>query len=281
MSNNNFLIHFGKKVLDLNSPKVMGILNLTPDSFYDGGQYNSGKDLLNKIGNMLKEGADIIDIGAASTRPGAIEISEEEEKKRLLPPIKKISTTFPEAIISVDTYRSEVASLAIANGAHIINDISGGTFDKNMFKTIADLKVPYILMHINGTPKNMQDNPEYSNVVENIVHFFEKQLHELKTFGVTQNIILDPGFGFGKNLDHNYNLLKNLDQLKTLGHPILAGFSRKSMINKLLNTLPKEALNGTTAVNTIALLNGANILRVHDVKEAKEAVKIYNYYKSV
>jgi dihydropteroate synthase len=259
----------------------MGILNLTPDSFYDGGKYNSDKDLLQKVEIMLKEGANIIDIGAASTRPGASEISEEEEIKRLIPNIKKISKHFPEAIISVDTYRSKIAYEAIENGALMINDISGGTFDENMFKTIADLNVPYILMHIKGTPGNMQNNPEYSNVVEDVLRFFKEQLQKLDAFNVTKNIILDPGFGFGKNLDHNYILLKKLETIKALGFPLLVGVSRKSMINKVLETSPNDALNGTTVLNTIALLNGANILRVHDVNEAVEAVKIYSYYKSV
>lgn len=281
MINENFIIRFKSMELDLNTPKVMGILNLTPDSFYDGGKLNSDKDLLSKVETMITEGADIIDIGAVSTRPGAIDISEEEEKKRLLQAIKKIRDAFPETFISVDTYRSEVASRAINKGAKIINDISGGTFDKKMFETIADLKVPYILMHINGRPKNMQDNPAYENVTIDVIQFFEKQLKTLNELKVNNNIILDPGFGFGKNLEHNYELLKNLEQIKAIGYPILAGVSRKSMINKVLGTLPIDALNGTTVTNTIALLNGANILRVHDAKAAKEAIKIYNYYKTV
>lgn len=276
-----FRLQFGDKELDLNTPKIMGILNLTPDSFYDGGKFNSDNDIHIRVETMLLEGADIIDIGAVSTKPGADEVSEEEELNRLLPVVKTISSVFPETIISVDTYRSEVARLSINEGAHIINDISGGTFDKQMAQTIAELNVPYILMHIKGSPKNMQDKPEYKNVTNDVFSFFEKQLEILNSYQVYDNIILDPGFGFGKNLEHNYKLLKNLDKLKRLGYPILAGVSRKSMINKVLDSLPENALNGTTVVNTIALLNGANILRVHDVKAANEAIKICNYYKTV
>ncbi len=277
----NFIMHFGDKKIDLNTPKVMGILNLTPDSFYDGGKYNSENSFPSRAKNMLTEGTDIIDMGAVSMRPGAVEVPEDEEMRRLLPVIKKISSLFPDAIISVDTCRSEVARQSINAGAHIINDISGGTFDKHMAKTIAELKVPYILMHIKGSPENMQDNPAYENVTNEIIRYFERQLKILNSYQVNGNIILDPGFGFGKNLNHNYKILKNLERIKTLGYPILVGVSRKSMINKVLGSLPKNALNGTTVANTIALLNGANILRVHDVKAAKEAIKIYNYYKTV
>ncbi len=201
MINENFIIRFDSRELDLNSPKVMGILNLTPDSFYDGGEYKSEKDFLSKVETMLIDGADIIDIGAVSTRPGATEVSADEEIKRLLPAIKKISSSFPEAIISIDTYRSEVARQSINGGAHIINDISGGTLDAQMAQTIAELKVPYILMHIQGSPKNMQNNPAYENVTSDVIKFFEKQLKTLNALQVSNNIILDPGFGFGKNLE--------------------------------------------------------------------------------
>ena len=257
----------------------MGILNLTPDSFYDGGLYKDEKAFLSRVEKMLEEGAGIIDIGAVSTRPGANDVSLEDETKRLVPAIQKISKEFPEAILSVDTYRSEVAQQAIGAGAHIINDISGGTFDPGMFSTIAQLQVPYILMHIKGTPKNMQHNPIYSDVVEEIKSFFEQQLSKLEELSVTENIILDPGFGFGKTLEANYTILKELSSFKELGCPLLVGISRKSMINKVLGTKPKDALNGTTAIHTLALLNGANILRVHDVKEAVEAVKLMEVYK--
>ena len=222
---------------------------------------------------MIEQGADIIDIGAMSTRPGAINFTEEEEIKRIEPVIKTLIKHFPDAVFSVDTFRSKVAKMSAENGIHIINDISGGTIDKNMFKTISKLNIPYVMMHIQGTPQNMQKNPVYDNVVEDIYNYFSKKIAELNNLGFNK-IILDPGFGFGKTVEHNYKLLKELKYFKKLNLPILVGISRKSMINKVLGTTPAEALNGTTVLNTIALMNGANILRVHDVKEAKEAVKI-------
>jgi len=257
----------------------MGILNLTPDSFYDGGKYKSGADILLHVEQMINEGVDIIDIGAVSTRPGANEINDNEELNRLLPAFENIITAFPEIIISIDTFRSEVARKLIDAGAHIINDISGGTFDHKMFELIAEIKVPYILMHIQGTPENMQENPVYQNVTLEVMDFFRTQLSKLEKLGVKDNIILDPGFGFGKTVYNNYQLLKDLDQFKQLRHPVMAGVSRKSMINKVLGTKPESALNGTTALHTIALLNGANILRVHDVKEAKEVVMLLETYR--
>ena len=272
-------LHLKNKTISLEKPIVMGILNLTPDSFFDGGFYKDEKAFLSRVEKMLEEGAGIIDIGAVSTRPGANDVSLEDETKRLLPAIQKISKEFPKAMLSVDTYRSEVAQKAIGAGAHIINDISGGTFDPGMFGTIAQLQVPYVLMHIKGTPKNMQQNPIYSDVVEEIKSFFEQQLSKLKELSVTENIILDPGFGFGKTLEANYTILKELSSFKELGCPLLVGVSRKSMINKVLETKPKDALNGTTVLHTLALLNGANILRAHDVKEAVEAVKLMEVYK--
>ncbi|MCD4727285.1 MAG: dihydropteroate synthase [Pirellulales bacterium] len=272
---NNITLKCGTKTIDLSKPLIMGILNLTPDSFYDGGKYNSEKDILCQTEKMINEGAAIIDIGAVSTRPGAEDISEKEEIKKLTPVIKSLKNHFPSLTISVDTYRSTIAENMINNGADIINDISGGCFDKKMLEIIAKYDVPYILMHIKGTPKNMQKNPVYTDVVKEIKDFFKTQLSQIKKIkGNTNNIILDPGFGFGKTLEHNYQILNNLKEFKTLGQPILVGVSRKSMINKLLNTTPAKALNGTTVLNTISLLNGANILRVHDVKEAVEAVKI-------
>jgi dihydropteroate synthase len=267
------------KTINFQKPLIMGILNLTPDSFYDGGLYSDEKSFLLKVEKMLEEGADIIDIGAVSTRPGADDVSLKDETKRLIPAIRKISQKFPEAILSVDTYRSEVAKSAIETGAHIINDISGGVFDPEMLRTIAQLKVPYILMHIKGTPKNMQQNPIYPDVMKEITGFFKQQLSKLKELGVTENIILDPGFGFGKSLEDNYTILKNLSSFKDLGCHLLVGVSRKSMINKVLGTKPSEALNGTTVIHTLALLKGANILRVHDVREAEEAVKLVEVYK--
>ncbi|MCD6113500.1 MAG: dihydropteroate synthase [Bacteroidales bacterium] len=261
------------KIIRFNRPLVMGILNVTSDSFYDGGKYNTEKAQIEHSKIMIEQGADIIDIGAMSTRPGAINFTEEEEIKRIEPVIKTLIKHFPDAVFSVDTFRSKVAKMSAENGIHIINDISGGTIDKNMFKTISKLNIPYVMMHIQGTPQNMQKNPVYNNVVEDIYNYFSKKIAELNNLGFNK-IILDPGFGFGKTVQHNYKLLKELKYFKKLNLPILVGISRKSMINKVLGTTPAEALNGTTVLNTIALMNGANILRVHDVKEAKEAVKI-------
>lgn len=252
----------------------MGILNATPDSFYDGGQNNSVDTAVQRAGQILQEGGDIIDIGAASTRPGAKEVSVDEELQRLIPVVKAVAAAYPDAIISVDTYRAKVAEEAIAAGAHMVNDISGGTMDSGMFATVAKLKVPYILMHIQGTPQTMQQNPEYVDVVADVLLYLSKKTNELKCLGVT-DIIIDPGFGFGKTIEHNYQLLNGLDQLRLLGYPILAGLSRKGMIYKPLGLTPEEALPGTIAANTIALEKGASILRVHDVKEAVQAVKGY------
>ncbi len=267
--------------IDLSTPAVMGILNITPDSFYDGGKYTGRDALLRQAEKMLAEGAAILDLGAASSRPGAEEVPEDEELERLLPAVENLLSVFPDAIISVDTYRSKVAKSAVEAGAHIINDISGGTFDDKMFQTVADLNVPYVLMHIKGTPQNMQNNPRYVDVVQEVKYFFKRQLRKLRDAGVTKNIILDPGFGFGKTLENNYELLKDLASFTDLGCPVLTGISRKSMINKVLHITPDEALNGTTVLNTIALLNGANILRVHDVKEAVEVVRLVEFYGGV
>lgn len=261
------------KTLRFKSPLVMGILNITPDSFFDGGNYNNEKAQIEQVKIMLEQGADIIDIGAMSTRPGAKNFTEQEEINRIKPVLKKLLKKFPDTIFSVDTYRSEVAKISADNGVHIINDISGGEIDKNMFKTIAKLNIPYILMHMQGTPQNMQKNPVYNNVVEDVYNYLSEKIIELNNLGF-EKIILDPGFGFGKTVQHNYKLLKELKYFKKMNLPILVGVSRKSMINKVLGTIPAEALNGTTVLNTIALLNGANILRVHDVKEAKQAIKI-------
>ena len=253
----------------------MGILNITPDSFYDGGKYKNEADILFQTEKMLTEGATFIDVGAYSSRPGAAHISEKEELKRILPVIELLVKYFPEIIISVDTFRSEIAKKTIENGAAIINDISGGKMDEKMFQTVAELQVPYILMHMLGTPQNMQQNPVYEDVTKDIIRFFSEQifkLHQLKM----NDIIIDMGFGFGKTLQHNYEILSNLALFKNLDAPILIGVSRKSMLYKPLDITANEALNATTAANTIALLNGANILRVHDVKEAVEAIKIVN-----
>ena len=272
-------INCNQNLVDLSSPKVMGILNITPDSFFDGGKYKNETEILSHVEKMLFEGATFIDVGAYSSKPGATHISENEELQRIVPVIKLLIKNFPDIIISVDTFRSSVARETINAGAAIINDISGGNMDKKMFETVADLKVPYILMHMLGTPQNMQLNPVYKDVTQEIISFFAEQifkLHQLKL----NDIIIDVGFGFGKTNNHNFEILKNLSLFKSLDAPILAGISRKSMLYKALDISAQEALNATTSANTIALLNGANILRVHDVKEAVEAVKIMNQLSS-
>ena len=261
------------KLIDLSTPKVMGILNITPDSFFDGGKYNNEKAILDQTKKMLSDGATFIDVGAYSSRPGAKHISEEEELARIVPVIELLVKTFPEIIISVDTFRSKVAYETIKAGAALINDISGGKLDDNMFATVGELKVPYILMHMQGSPQNMQQNPTYQNVITEIISFFAEQIEKLSALHVA-DVIIDVGFGFGKTVDHNYEILQKLKLFKNLDAPILAGVSRKSMLYKVLDITAKEALNATTVANTIALMNGANILRVHDVKEAVEAVKI-------
>ncbi len=260
-------------LVDLTKPKVMGILNVTPDSFFDGGKYKNERDILEQAERMLSEGATFIDVGAYSSRPGAEHISEEEELQRMLPVVELLIKNFPEIIISIDSFRSRVVEESINAGAAIINDISGGKMDEQMFKTVAKLQVPYIMMHMKGTPQNMQQNPQYENVVTEVISFFAEQLFKLRELKVN-DVIIDVGFGFGKTLDQNYELLKKLSLFKSLDIPILTGVSRKSMLYKLLGVTPKEALNATTVANTIALLNGTHILRVHDVKEAVEAVKI-------
>jgi len=266
-------INCNGKLVDLSSAKIMGILNITPDSFFDGGKYNVPIQIISQVEKMLNEGATFIDVGAYSSRPGAKHISEEEELNRILPVIQLLAKEFSDIIISVDTFRSKIAEHCIDNGASLVNDISAGSMDSNMFITIAKLQVPYIIMHMQGTPQNMQSNPTYDDIVNEVLFYFSKKIVELRDLGVN-DIITDVGFGFGKTLEHNYHLLKNLSLFKNLEVPILAGVSRKSMLFKPLNISPKEALNATTSANTIALLNGANILRVHDVKEAMQAIKV-------
>ncbi len=261
---------------DFTSPLVMGILNTTPDSFYDGGQYNEKEDWFNRVSAMVEEGVDVIDVGGVSSRPGAGFVSQEEELKRVLEPLRLIKKEFPDAVVSVDTFRSEVATACVAEGAGMINDISGGLFDPKMFKTIARLKVPYVLMHMKGTPETMQKKPLTNNVVHKVHSFFSDRVDKLFSLGVSQ-VILDPGFGFGKSLECNYALLKNMEKLRIRKLPLLAGISRKSMINKVLGTTPAKALNGTTALHVLALQQGADILRVHDVKEAKEVIRLFVY----
>jgi dihydropteroate synthase len=259
-------------LVDVSSPKVMGILNCTPDSFFDGGKYKNESDILSQVEKMLLEGATFIDVGAYSSRPGAQHISEDEELQRMLPVIDLLIKNFPEIIISIDTFRSKIAREAINAGGAMINDISGGKMDVAMFETVATLQVPYILMHMLGTPQNMQKNPVYKDVTQELISFFADTMNQLQL----NDVLIDVGFGFGKTKEHNFELLKNLALFKNLEVPILAGISRKSMLYKTLNISAQEALNATTSANTIALLNGANILRVHDVKEAIEAIHIVN-----
>lgn len=270
-----FFLNCNHQLIDLSTPKIMGILNLTPDSFYDGGKYKSDIEILRQTEKMLQEGATFIDIGAYSSRPGAKVISEKEEYNRLIPVIQLLLKKFPNVLLSIDTFRSKIATESIANGACIINDISAGKLDLNMFKTIAQLQVPYIIMHMQGTPQNMQQNPTYQNIINDLLYYFSKKINELRNLGVN-DIIADVGFGFGKTIEHNYKLLANLELFKNLKIPLLTGLSRKSMLYKPLEITADLALNATTSVNTISLLKGANLLRVHDVKEAKEAIDIVN-----
>lgn len=262
------------QLIDFSVPKVMGVLNITPDSFYDGGRYTEKEKIVSKVEKMICEGVDFIDVGANSSRPGAAVISYEEELRRLSETMELLRSGFPESIISIDTFRSGIARKMVEEyGADMINDISAGDMDKEMFSTIADLQIPYVMMHMQGTPKTMQKNPKYDNVVKEIITVFVCKMEKLKRLGV-DDIILDPGFGFGKNLDHNYELMNGLGLFTVLNKPIMVGVSRKSMIGKLLGCTPDEALNGTVVLNTVALMKGVDILRVHDVKEAVEAIKI-------
>ncbi len=264
----------------LDKPQIMAVINLTPDSFYDGGKYQGIKEIIGDAESKIKQGAAILDLGAVSTRPGAPEVPEAEELRRLLEPLDSLRKEFPGTFISVDTYRSKVAEACIAGGADMINDISGGTMDAEMFGVIAKHRVPYVLMHMQGTPQTMQQAPHYTDVVKEVGQFFDAQVKKLRTLGLSQ-LILDPGFGFGKLAEHNYSLLKSLDAFRAFGLPLLAGVSRKSMINQVIHSLPESALNGTTVLNTIALMNGANLLRVHDVKEARQAIELVSFYRQV
>jgi len=267
------------RLISLDSPLIMGILNVTPDSFFDGGQYIDEKSWLTQTEKMLAEGADIIDVGCVSTRPGASLPDEDNELSRLIPVLESLLKKFPDIIISVDTFRSKVTVEAINTGAAIINDVSGGNLDAELYNTIAKLNVPYILMHMQGTPENMQKKPFYNNVTKDIIKFFSEKTEYLHKLGIN-DIIIDPGFGFGKTLNDNFQLMQNLHLFKFIQHPLIVGISRKSMIWKFLNITPSEALNGTSVLNTLALLKNANILRVHDVKEAKECLRIVNYFES-
>jgi dihydropteroate synthase len=263
-----------QKLIDLSIPKVMGIINVTPDSFYDGGKTFNKKNILNQAEKMLSEGATFLDIGGYSTRPGAEEISEAEETQRAVHAIESILKKFPETLISIDTFRSNVAKTAVENGAAIINDVSGGTLDTEMYKTVGTLKAPYILMHMRGTPKTMSKLTDYKNVTVEVIKDLSEKIALARAEGI-DDIIADPGFGFAKTRQQGFELLNNLELFKALGVPILAGISRKSMIYKTLKIDVENALNGTTSLNTIALLKGTSILRVHDVKEAMECVKLF------
>ncbi|MCB9033319.1 MAG: dihydropteroate synthase [Chitinophagales bacterium] len=258
----------------------MGILNLTPDSFFDGGQYNNDAIILKHVEQMVNDGATIIDIGGMSSRPNAQEISVEAEINRVIPTLKKIRQAFPNIFISIDTYRSEVASVAIDEGIDIINDISAGNIDEQLIDVVAKSKLPYIIMHMQNTPSNMQDNPNYNDIVLDIMDFFNNKIIELRNKGI-KDIILDVGFGFGKTIAQNYILLKHITKFNVFNCPILVGISRKSMLYKLLAIEPQDALNASTAAHMLALQNGASILRVHDVKAAKECIDIWNFYRQV
>ncbi len=275
-----FSLNCKGKLLLIEKPLVMGILNITDDSFYAGSRMQNMDAIKNKATQMLNEGADILDIGAQSTRPGSTRISPEEELKKLLPVIKLLTDLFPEIIISVDTYYSEVAKETVMAGAGIVNDISAAEMDKNMIKTVASLNVPYICMHMKGVPETMQQQAHYEDVAKEVLDFFIKKIYECKRAGIN-DVIIDPGFGFGKNISQNLLLLKNLSVFKMLEKPIMAGISRKSTIYKTLNIPVEDSLNGTTVLNTLALNNGASILRVHDVKEAREAVTLLDTYEQV
>lgn len=273
-------INLDGRMIDLSRPIVMGILNVTPDSFFDGGKYKTEDLILRRAEEILEQGATIIDIGALSTRPGTEGISTKEEMERLLPAVKAVKKAFPEAPVSIDTYRSWVALEVIEEcGPCIVNDVSGGNFDVHMFETVGRLGVPYILMHMLGTPLDMQQNPVYEDIIRDISLFFTDRIKKLTRAGV-KDVIIDPGFGFGKALDHNYELLNRLDSFKVFQVPLLVGVSRKSMICKLLELKPEDALNGTSVINTLALMGGTDILRVHDVKEAVQAVRIFNMLRS-
>ena len=266
------------KLLNLGEPVVMGIINATPDSFYEGHLKLNAEEILSLAGKMITEGAAILDIGGHSTRPGSEPVSTQEETDRVLPVIENIHSAYPEIILSIDTFNSVVAKAAIAAGASLVNDISGGNMDADMLTTAAALRVPYICMHMQGKPATMQKNPVYTDVVKEVLDFFIHKLTECRQAGII-DVIIDPGFGFGKTIEHNFQLLKGLAAFSISDTPILVGLSRKGTIYKTLGITATEALNGTTVLNTMALLNGASILRVHDVKEAKEAISLFNAYK--
>ncbi len=271
-------IKIGNVLLDFSTSRIMGIVNLSPDSFYDGGKLKNDNALLKQVERHLSEGADILDLGAFSSRPGASLIEENEERRRLIPAISLIRSHFPKCILSIDTYRSEIAKEAVNEGAHIINDISGGDWDERLIETVSELKCPYVLMHTPGKPEHMQSKAKYHNVSSDVFQYLQAKLKTLRQLGLN-DVIVDPGFGFGKLLEHNYQLLANLNLIAALDCPILVGLSRKKMIQEVIQSDADKALNATTAAHVIALLNGANILRVHDVKAAREAISIVSSYQ--
>lgn len=266
-------------LIDLSTPKVMGIVNVTPDSFFDGGKLTNSEEIVGQVEKMLHDGATFIDLGGYSSKPGADFVSEEEELNRVIPIVKLLVEKFPDILLSIDTFRSEVAKQTVENGAAIINDISAGLLDEKMLETVAKLQVPYIMMHMKGTPKTMQSLANYDDLLKEINFYFSERIAKARSFGLN-DIVIDPGFGFAKTIEHNYELLQNLELLQFHELPILAGISRKSMIYKTLDAKPENALNGTTFLHAFCLQKGANILRVHDVKEAVECVKLINQFKN-
>ena len=273
-----FTINCKGKIIPLDKPLVMGIINVTPDSFHEGYLHEGIEAISSRAEKMITEGADIIDIGGQSTRPGSTTIPAEDELQRVLPVIRDIHRKYPDIILSIDTYYSKVAAAAVEAGASIVNDISAGNADPAMLATVATLQVPYVCMHMKGVPETMQQAPDYDDVVMEVLEFFIAKLEQCKITGI-KDILIDPGFGFGKTIEHNFTLLKNLPAFSMLGKPIMAGLSRKATVYKTLGTTPAEALNGTTVLNTLALMNGASILRVHDVREARETVTLFEAYK--
>jgi dihydropteroate synthase len=262
------------QLIDFATPKIMGILNVTPNSFYDGGKFTLSENGLSQVGKMLNEGATFIDIGAYSSKPNSEFVSEEEERNRILPVVQGILNQFPDALLSIDTFRSGIAAVCIENGAAIINDISAGNLDEKMMEVVAKYNVPYIMMHLRGTPQTMQLQTNYENIIKEMLFYFSEKVNKARSLGIN-DLIIDPGFGFAKTLEQNYEVLQNFERFKILDLPLLAGISRKSMVYKPLGLTANEALNGTTVLNTIAVSKGANILRVHDVKEAVECVKLF------
>lgn len=271
-------INCNGNLIDLSTPKVMGILNVTPNSFYDGGKHKEINSIIHQVDKMLSEGADFIDIGAYSSKPSAEFVSEEEEIKRLVPIVKSLVETFPNIILSVDTFRAQVAKASVEHGVAMVNDIAAGLLDDKMLETVAELKVPYIMMHMRGNPQTMQSLTDYNDIVKEMIFYFSERIQKARSFGIW-DIVIDPGFGFAKTLEQNYEVLHKMELFEMLELPILVGVSRKSMIYKVLESSPQEALNGTSVLNTIALQKGAKILRVHDVKEAVECIKLVSKLK--